>query len=133
MASKYKSLLITVTIAVLVVGVVAWKFVGRSRADAPHLERYLPSSTIAFIQVYNLRAETLNIAESDAWKEYSKTNPTATSLLLMGANHAGILDASYALALTGVGNVNAKPSRVLHSSANQRTVIPKGHSIDCCR
>src|SRR5581483_6260673 len=109
MLSNRKSLLVILSVGVLVIGLAAWKFAASSKAEAPHLERYLPASTIGFVQVYNLRAQTLNIAESDAWKEYSKTNPTATSLLLMGANHAGLLDASYAVALTGVNIVNGKP------------------------
>lgn len=89
--------------------VVAWQFAMPSRAEAPHLERYLPANTIAFVQVHDLRAQALNVADSEAWHEFAKTNPSASSLFLIGANHAGILDASYALALTGVTIRDGQP------------------------
>jgi len=106
---KFKSLFIILTIGLLVVGVAAWKFAVPSRAEAPHMERYLPATTLAFIQVHDLREQTLHIADSDAWKEFSKTNPSASSLFLMAANHTGLLDASYAIAVTGVNVNNGQP------------------------
>src|SRR5215831_1102762 len=105
----YKSLIIVLTIGFLFVVFAAWRLAVTSKAETPHLERYLPASTIGFVQVHDLRQQTLHIAESDAWKEFSKTNPTATSLFLIGANHTSVLDASYALALTGVTLKDGKP------------------------
>jgi hypothetical protein len=106
---KLKSLFIILTIGLMVVGVAAWKFAVTSRAEAPHMERYLPATTLAFIQVHDLREQTLHIADSDAWKEFSKSNPSASSLFLMAANHTGLLDASYAVAVTGVTVGNGEP------------------------
>lgn len=84
-----------------ILAIVAWRFALPTHAEAPHLERYLPASTIAFVQVHDLRAQALNVADSEAWHEFAKSNPSASALFLMGANHSGILDASYAIALTG--------------------------------
>ena len=106
---KLKSLFIILTICLLVVGVAAWKFAVTSRAEAPHMERYLPATTLAFVQVHDLREQTLHIAESDAWKEFSKSNPSASGLFLIAANHTGLLDASYAIAITGVNVSKGKP------------------------
>ena len=106
---KYKQLVVVLAVGILVIGIAAGKFALTSKAEAPHLEKYLPATTLAFVQVYDLRAQTVHIAESEAWKEYSKTNPTAASLFLIGANHTGILDASYAIAITGLTINNGKP------------------------
>ena len=88
-------------IAVILIGsslTASW-FVLRSAAAAHRLQRYLPSDTIAFIEVPDLRTLALRIAESDAWQQFARANPTATSAFLIGANHSGILDAGYAIAL----------------------------------
>src|SRR5215212_7275847 len=74
-----------------------------SKAENPRLERYLPAETVGFVEVNDLRAQALKIIESEAWREFSKENSAASSLLMLTANHAGVLDASYAVALLGVG------------------------------
>jgi hypothetical protein len=74
-----------------------------SKAQNPRLERFLPAETVGFVEVNDLRAQALKIIESEAWREFSKENSAASSLLMLTANHAGVLDASYAVALLGVG------------------------------
>jgi hypothetical protein len=102
--------------AVLLVAA-AWMFASPSAAEAPRLERLLPAETVGFVQVNNLRAQALKIMESDAWRELSKENQAASSLFMMGANHTGALDASYALALVGMdaaeGDRKPQPQFVL--------------------
>ncbi|HVF67444.1 MAG TPA: DUF3352 domain-containing protein [Pyrinomonadaceae bacterium] len=88
--------------ALLVVGLVAVQFARPTKAENPRLERFLPADAVGFVEVNDLRAQALKIIESEAWREFSKENSAASSLFMIGANHAGALDASYALALLGV-------------------------------
>src|ERR671920_1801145 len=62
----------------------------------------LPADTVGFVEVNDLRAQALKVIESEAWREFTKENSAASSLFMIGANHAGALDASYAVALLGV-------------------------------
>ena len=41
--------------------------------------------------------------DSEAWRAFTKENQAASSLFMMTANHTGALDASYAVALLGLG------------------------------
>ena len=72
-----------------------------STAEAPRLEQNLPADTVGFVQVSNLRAQALNIIESEAWRAFSRENQSASSLFMIAVNHTGALDATYALALLG--------------------------------
>lgn len=100
MVKPRKKTLILLTVVILIgSGLTASRFVSRSAAAVHRLERYLPADTIAFIEVPDLRTLALRIAESDAWQQFARANPTATSAFLIGANHSGILDAGYAAAL----------------------------------
>ncbi|MDT5156417.1 MAG: hypothetical protein QOH51_774 [Acidobacteriota bacterium] len=95
---------IIVAVALLVVGgVAAAQFARPTKAENPRLERLLPADTVGFIEVNDLRAQALKVIESEAWREFSKENSAASSLFMIGANHAGALDASYAVAMLGVG------------------------------
>jgi hypothetical protein len=85
------------------VGLAAVQLARPSKAENPRLERFLPADTVGFLEVNDLRAQALKIIESEAWREFSKENSAASSLFMIGANHAGALDASYAVALLGVG------------------------------
>ncbi|PYS79853.1 MAG: hypothetical protein DMF66_01275 [Acidobacteria bacterium] len=96
--------------AALVVGLVALSLARPSKARSPRLERYLPADAVGFIEVNDLRAQALKVIESEAWREFTKENQGASSLFMMAANHAGALDASYAVALLGVGaNADGHP------------------------
>jgi hypothetical protein len=86
-----------------VLGLAAMQFARPSRAENPRLEKYLPADSVGFIQVNDLRAQALKIIESEAWREFTKQNQSSSSLFMMMANHAGALDASYAVALLGAG------------------------------
>lgn len=97
--SRRKTLILLSAVILIGSSLTASWFVSRSAAPAHRLERYLPSDTIAFIEVLDLRTLALRIAESDAWQQFARANPTATSAFLIGVNHAGILDAGYAAAL----------------------------------
>ncbi|HXF05861.1 MAG TPA: DUF3352 domain-containing protein [Blastocatellia bacterium] len=97
--SRKKTLVLLSAVILIGSSLTASWFVSRSAAAVHRLERYLPSDTIAFIGVPDLRTLALRIAESDAWQQFARANPTATSAFLIGANHAGILDAGYAAAL----------------------------------
>ncbi len=114
---KRKPILFGGAAAVLVLVVAAWMFASPSAAEAPRLERMLPAETVGFVQVNNLRTQALKIMESDAWRELSKENQSASSLFMMAANHTGALDASYALALVGMdaaeGDKQPQPQFVL--------------------
>ncbi|HEX8291196.1 MAG TPA: DUF3352 domain-containing protein, partial [Pyrinomonadaceae bacterium] len=90
--------------AVLVLGgaAAAVEFARPTKAENPRLERLLPADTVGFVEVNDLRAQALKIIESEAWREFSRENSAASSLFMIGANHAGALDASYAIALLGV-------------------------------
>ena len=99
---KGKTLLIVAAAALLVVGVAAARFAQPTKAENPRLERFLPAETVGFVEVNDLRAQALKVIESEAWREFSKENSAASSLFMIGANHAGALDASYAVALLGV-------------------------------
>ncbi len=114
---KRKPFLFGGVAAVLVLVAAAWMFASPSKAEAPRLERMLPAETVGFVQVNNLREQALKIIESDAWRELSKENQSASSLFMMAANHTGALDASYALALVGMeaagGDAKPQPQFVL--------------------
>jgi hypothetical protein len=87
----------------LAIALAAIQFARPSRAESPRLERYLPANTVGFVEVNDLRAQALKVIDSEVWREFTKENEAASSLFMMGANHAGALDASYAVALLGVG------------------------------
>jgi hypothetical protein len=87
----------------LAIALAAIQFARPSRAESPRLERYLPANTVGFVEVNDLRSQALKVIDSEAWREFTKENEAASSLFMMGANHAGALDASYAVALLGVG------------------------------
>jgi hypothetical protein len=100
---KRKSFIIVAAAALLVVGLVAVRFAQPTKAENPRLERFMPSDAVGFIEVNDLRAQALKVIESEAWREFAKENSAASSLFMIGANHAGALDASYAVALLGTG------------------------------
>jgi hypothetical protein len=100
---KSKAFIIVAAAVVLVVGLAAAvQFARPTKAENPRLERFLPADTVGFVEVNDLRAQALKVIESEAWREFSKENSAASSLFMIGANHAGALDASYAVALLGV-------------------------------
>jgi hypothetical protein len=98
---KRKPYIFGIAAAVLVLALAALRFAQPSQAESPRLERYLPAGTVGFVEVNDLRAQALRVIESEAWREFSKENQSASSLFMMAANHAGVLDASYAVALVG--------------------------------
>jgi len=100
---KSKPFIIGFGVVALALALVAIQFARPSRAESPRLERYLPADTVGFVEVNDLRAQALKVIGSEAWREFTKENEAASSLFMMGANHAGALDASYAVALLGVG------------------------------
>ena len=100
---KRKPYLFGIGAAALVLALAAWQFARPSRAESPRLERFLPADAVGFVEVNDLRSQALRVIESEAWREFSKENQAASSLFMMAANHAGVLDASYALALVGAG------------------------------
>jgi hypothetical protein len=105
----------------LVVGLVAVQFARPTKAENPRLERFLPSDAVGFVEVNDLRAQALKVIESEAWREFAKENSAASSLFMIGANHAGALDASYAVALLGLGagaNGHAEPQFVVVAQFN---------------
>ncbi len=104
---KSKSFIMFAAAALVLAGVAAAQLAQPTKAENPRLERLLPADTVGFVEVNDLRAQALKVIESEAWREFSKENSAATSLFMIGANHAGALDASYALALLGVGNNDA--------------------------
>ena len=107
---KSKSFILFAAAVLLVVGVSVAQFARPTKAENPRLERLLPADTVGFVEVNDLRAQALKVIESEAWREFSKENSAASSLFMIGANHAGALDASYAIALLGVGNTeDGKP------------------------
>ena len=100
---KRKPLLFGLVAAALVVGLVALSAARPSKAQNPRLERYLPADTVGFVEVNDLRSQALKIIDSEAWRAFTKENQAASSLFMMTANHTGALDASYAVALLGLG------------------------------
>jgi hypothetical protein len=108
---KSKSFILFAAAVLVLAGVAAAvEFARPTKAQNPRLERLLPADTVGFVEVNDLRAQALKVIESEAWREFSKENSAASSLFMIGANHAGALDASYAVALLGVGNgENGKP------------------------
>jgi hypothetical protein len=108
---KSKSFILFAAAALVLVGVAAAvEFARPTKAENPRLERLLPADTVGFVEVNDLRAQALKVIESEAWREFSKENSAASSLFMIGANHTGTLDASYAVALLGVGsNETGKP------------------------
>ena len=101
---KSKSFIMFAAAALVLAGVAAAQLAQPTKADNPRLERLLPADTVGFVEVNDLRAQALKVIESEAWREFSKENSAASSLFMIGANHAGMLDASYAVALLGVGS-----------------------------
>jgi hypothetical protein len=107
---KSKSFILFAAAVLVLVGVAAAQFARPTKAENPRLERLLPADTVGFVEVSDLRAQALKVIESEAWREFSKENSAASSLFMIGANHAGALDASYAVALLGVENTeDGKP------------------------
>jgi hypothetical protein len=107
---KSRPFLIGLAAVALVAAFAAVQLARPSKAENPRLERFLPADTVGFLEVNDLRAQALKVIESEAWREFSKENSAASSLFMIGANHAGALDASYAVALLGVGNTeDGKP------------------------
>src|SRR5688500_9812940 len=101
---KSKSFILFAAAVLVLAGVAAARLAQPTKAENLRLERMLPADTVGFVQVTDLREQALKVIESEAWREFSKENSAASSLFMIGANHAGALDASYALALLGVGN-----------------------------
>lgn len=102
---KSKSFILFAAAVLVLAGVaVSVELARPTKAQNPRLERLLPADTVGFVEVNDLRAQALKIIESEAWREFSKENSAASSLFMIGANHAGALDASYAVALLGVGS-----------------------------
>jgi hypothetical protein len=100
---KSKSFILFAAAVLVLVGVAgAVEFARPTKAENPRLERLLPADTVGFVEVNDLRAQALKVIESEAWREFTKENSAASSLFMIGANHAGALDASYAIALLGV-------------------------------
>lgn len=107
---KSKSFILFAAAVLVLAGVAAAQFARPTKAENPRLERLLPADTVGFVEVNDLRAQALKVIESEAWREFSKENSAASSLFMIGANHAGALDASYAVALLGVENTeDGKP------------------------
>ena len=108
---KSKGFIMFAAAALVLAGVAAaTQFARATKAENPRLERLLPADTVGFVEVNDLRAQALKVIESEAWREFSKENSAASSLFMIGANHAGALDASYAIALLGVApNADGKP------------------------
>src|SRR5215212_10168141 len=101
---KSKSFILFAAAVLVLAGVAAAVELARpTKAENPRLERLLPADTVGFVEVNDLRAQALKVIESEAWREFSKENASASSLFMIGANHTGTLDASYAVALLGVG------------------------------
>jgi hypothetical protein len=107
---KRKTYVLGLVAALLVVGAAVVRFARPTKAESPRLERYLPADTVGFVEVNDLRAQALKVIDSEAWREFTKENEAASSLFMMAANHTGALDASYAVALLGVG-ANAEGKR----------------------
>jgi len=109
---KSKGFILFAAAVLLIVGVAAAVEIARpTKAENPRLERLLPADTVGFVEVNDLRAQALKVIESEAWREFSRENSAASSLFMIGANHAGTLDASYALALLGVSQTeDGKPA-----------------------
>ena len=107
---KSKSFILFAAAALVLAGVAAAvEFARPTKAENPRLERLLPADAVGFVEVTDLRAQALKVIESEAWREFSKENSAASSLFMIGANHAGALDASYAVALLGVGGEAGRP------------------------
>src|SRR4029453_17120048 len=104
---KSKSFILFAVAVLVLAGVAAAQLARPTKAENPRLERLLPADRVGFVEVTDLRAQALKVIESEAWREFSKENSAASSLFMIGANHAGTLDASYALALLGVGTGEA--------------------------
>ncbi|HEY0172029.1 MAG TPA: DUF3352 domain-containing protein [Pyrinomonadaceae bacterium] len=104
---KSKSFILFAAAVLVLAGVAAAQLAQPTKAENPRLERLLPADTVGFVEVNDLRAQALKVIESEAWREFTKENSAASSLFMIGANHAGALDASYAMALLGVGNNDA--------------------------
>ena len=113
---KRKPYIVGMVLGALALAFGALMFAMPSKAEAPRLEQKLPADTVGFVQVSDLRAQALNIIESEAWRAFSRENQSASSLFMIAVNHTGALDASYALALLGAetgADGNPKPGFVL--------------------
>ena len=110
---KSKSFILFAAVVLVLAGVAAAQLARPTKAQNPRLERLLPDNTVGFVEVNDLRAQALKVIESEAWREFSKENSSASSLFMLGANHAGVLDASYAIALLGVSEEAGGPQFVV--------------------
>ncbi len=118
---KQKPYVVGMVLGALVLAFGALMLAMPSKAEAPRLEQKLPADTVGFVQVSNLRAQALNIIESEAWRAFSRENQSASSLFMIAVNHTGALDASYALALLGTetgADGNPQPGFVLVAEFN---------------
>ena len=101
---KSKPVVVGALAGALVLTFAAWRFASPSAAEAPRLERYLPAETVGFVEVNNLRTQAIKIMDSEAWRAFADQNQAASTFFMMAANHAGVLDASYAVALIGISS-----------------------------
>lgn len=98
---KSKPFIFAAVAAALLLSLAAIQLARPSKARGARLERYLPADAVGFVEVNDLRAQALKVIDSEAWREFTKENQAASTLFMMAANHAGALDASYAVALLG--------------------------------
>lgn len=98
---RRKPLMFGIICGALVLALAAWQFAKPTAAESAHMERYLPADTIGFVEANNLRTQARRVIDSEAWRAFTKENQAASSFFMMAANHTGVLDASYALALLG--------------------------------
>lgn|GEM_PF-1338299 len=99
---KRKPYLFGLAAAAALLAVAMTQLASPSQAGSPRLERYMPADAVGFVEINDLRAQAVRVIESEAWREFTKENQAASSLFMITANHAGALDASYALGLVGV-------------------------------
>jgi hypothetical protein len=107
---KSKPFIIAGVAAALLLLLAALQLARPTKARGARLEHYLPADAVGFVEVNDLRAQALKVIDSEAWREFTKENQAASTLFMMAANHAGALDASYAVALLGAGaGADGKP------------------------
>ncbi len=90
-------ILVGASLMVTVGVILFWQLAGR--ASGPHMERYLPAGTLAFVEVADLSDQALRLVETKAWRIFSETYPELATGFLMSANYSGLLRASGAAAL----------------------------------
>jgi hypothetical protein len=105
-----KRIFIGTLIVAVAASVLFWQLAGR--ASSPHMERYLPADTLAFVEAANLSEQTLRLVETKAWKVFSEANPELATGFLMSTNYSGLLRANVAAALIRL-QVNAEETRPL--------------------